>query len=325
MKKAIVTGAGGFIGGALTELLLQKGTTVYGVDISERALERHAGQNFIPVIADFSKYHELHSMISDRDIDVFYHFAWQGGFEKSIGDYRLQLENAKACGGAITAAMSVGCRKFVNAGTYNQYEITSILNSNADNLRPTCIYSAAKTAANIICKTIASHNIEYCAGLIPMPYGEYNRSMQLPNVLMLSLLRGVSPKLVEGNNWYDMVYIADIAAAFEAIGERGKSGCEYYIGHRDKRTFKDIVTEIGNIIAPDVDLKFGEYVETKVFDESIIDFDKLYVDTGYECRTDFKESIMKTAQWLRSEYSAKTGGGGYNRQVSLFASGKAAA
>lgn len=301
MRKTVITGAGGFIGGALTELLLNKGIPVYGVDISEKALERHAGKaNFIPIIADFSEYLELHEIIQD-DIDVFYHFAWAGGFEKSISDYRLQLDNAKACGDAIKAAISLKCKKFVNAGTYNQYEIASILNSNSNNLRPTCIYSSAKTAANIICKTLSADKIEYCAGLIPMPYGENNRSMQLPNVLMISLIRGISPKLIEGNNWYDMVYIEDIAKAFEAIGERGKNGSEYYIGHRSKRIFKDIVTEIRDIIAPKVELRFGEYKDHKVFDESLIDFDKLYLDTRYECVSDFKETIERTAEWLRSD------------------------
>ena len=77
MKKAIVTGAGGFIGGALTELLLDKGMTVYGVGISEKALGRHTGKaNFYPIIADFTKYGSLHEQIEERDIDVFYHFAW---------------------------------------------------------------------------------------------------------------------------------------------------------------------------------------------------------------------------------------------------------
>ncbi len=302
MRKAIITGAGGFIGGALTELLLEKGITVYGVDISEKLLERHSDkENFIPVIADFSKYSELHEMIKADDIDVFYHFAWAGGFESSISNYRLQLDNAKSCGDAITAAISLKCKRFVNAGTYNQYEIASILNSNSENLRPTCIYSSAKTTASIICKTLAADKIEYCAGLIPMPFGENNRSMQLPNVLMLSLIRGISPKLIEGNNWYDMVYIEDIAKAFEAIGKRGKSGSEYYIGHRIKRTFKDIVTEIRDIIAPEIELRFGEYKDHKVFDESLIDFEKLYIETGYECVSDFGETIKRTVEWLRSD------------------------
>ena len=134
-----------------------------------------------------------------------------------------------------------------------------------------------------------------------MPYGENNRSMQLPNVLMLSLLRGISPKLIEGNNWYDMVYIADIAEAFEAIGQNGKDGSEYYIGHREKKTFKEIVTAIRNIIAPEVELRFGEYKEQKTFNESLIDFDKLYIDTAYECKSNFNETIKRTADWLQSD------------------------
>ena len=285
MKTAIVSGAGGFIGGALTELLLNKDLTVYGVDLSFEMLKKFSKyKNFIPVIADFSKYEKLHEMINN-EIDVFYHFAWSGGFENSLSDYNLQLNNAKACGDAIKAAISIKCKKFVNAGTYNQYEIASILNSDYSNFRPTCIYSTAKTAANIICKTIAKNEIEYCTGLIPMPYGENNRSMQLPNILILSLLRGIAPKLIEGNNWYDMVYIADIAEAFEVIGEKGKNGSEYYIGHRIKRSFKDIV--------------IGEYKDQKIFDESLIDFDKLYIDTGYECLSSFGETIKRTAEWLR--------------------------
>ena len=87
MKKAIVTGAGGFIGGALTKLLLSKGVTVYGVDISEKALVRYSGkENFVPIVADFTKYDHLHEMIRG-DIDVFYHFAWDGAYGPKTADY----------------------------------------------------------------------------------------------------------------------------------------------------------------------------------------------------------------------------------------------
>lgn len=310
MKKVIVTGAGGFIGGALTELLLKKGIIVYGVGISEKALERHQDrENFIPVIADFTKYSQLHEMIND-DIDVFYHFAWQGVFGEAFKDYRLQLSNAVYAADALNEAIKIGCKKFVFAGTYNEIEVADFIDMSGQKPRYTCIYSAAKTAAEIICKTIASNfGIEYSAGLTSMSYGENNRSMMLANVVIKQLINGESPNLIEGNIPYDFIYIDDIARAFYAIGEKGKHLKSYYIGHRQLRTFREWLTDIGKIINPDVKLNFGAYPDDASRNYEKIDLNALYNDTGFECRADFKKSILKTANWLKSELKNSTGGG----------------
>lgn len=301
MKRVIVTGAGGFIGGALTQLLLDKGVTVYGVDISEKALERHKGrENFIPVIADFTKYGQLHEVIQD-DIDVFYHFAWQGVFGEPFRDYRLQLSNAASAGDAITEAVKIGCKKFVFAGTYNEIEVADFLDMSGLHPRYTCVYSAAKTAAEIICKTIAANSgIEYSAGLTAMSYGERNRSMMLSNVVLKQLVNGESPRLIEGNIPYDFVYIDDIARAFYAIGEKGKHLKSYYVGHRKLKTFREYLTAIGETVNPAVELKFGVYPDDASRNYDKIDLDALYRDTGFECQADFRESILKTAEWVKN-------------------------
>lgn len=300
MKKAIITGAGGFIGGALTELLLSKGIIVYGVDISEKSLERYEEKDgFIPIVADFTKYEHLHEMIQD-DIDVFYHFAWQGVFGEPFKDYRLQLSNAASAGDAISEAVRIGCKKFVFAGTYNEIEVADFIDMSGQNPRYTCIYSAAKTAAEIICKTIAANSgIEYSAGLTSMSYGENNRSMMLANVVLKQLVNGESPKLIEGNIPYDFIYIDDIARAFYAIGERGKHLKSYYIGHRKLMLFKEWLSEIGEIVNPAVELKFGAYPDDASRNYDKIDLDALYNDTGFECESHFKESILKTAEWVK--------------------------
>ncbi len=302
MKTAIVTGAGGFIGGALTELLLDKGVAVYGVDISEKALSRHSGKiNFHPVIADFTKYGRLHEMIR-ADVDVFYHFAWQGVFGAAFKDYHLQLDNAAYAADAITEAVKIGCKKFVFAGTYNEIEVLDHIDMSGQSPRSTCIYSAAKTAAEIICKTIAvDSGIEYSAGLTAMSYGENNRSMMLANVVLKQLTNGVSPRLIEGNIPYDFIYISDIARAFYAVGERGVHLKSYYVGHRILRTFREYLTEIGQIVAPEVPLLFGEYPDDNSSrNYNKIDLDALYRDTGFECTADFHQSILKTAEWVRN-------------------------
>ena len=304
MKKVIITGAGGFIGGALTKLLLEKGVTVYGVDVSEKALERHKDKvNFIPVTADFSKYDRLHEMIKDNDVDVFYHFAWQGVYGEAFKDHRLQLNNAAYAGDAIKEAVAIGCKKFVFAGTYNEIEVADFIDMSDQKPRYTCIYSAAKSAAEIICKTIAANlGIQYSAGLVAMSYGENNRSQMMANVVLSQLIKGESPRLIKGDIPYDLIYIDDIAKAFYAIGEKGKHLKSYYVGHRRLKTFRELLTEMGQAVSPTTKLRFGEFPDdnsSRNYDK--IDLDALYNDTGFECTADFKESILKTTEWLKTQ------------------------
>ena len=208
MKKVIVTGATGFIGGALTKKLLSMGVKVYGVDINAERLEtmKQYG-DFVPIVADFTKYANLSEIINESGFDVFFHFAWQGVFGDSFKDYRLQLNNAAYAADAIMAAKSLNCHKFVLAGTYNEYEIENFMRSDSFTPRYTCIYSTSKMAAELVCKTLAFQNgIEYSAGRICMAYGEGNRSKMLANIVINQLNNKKNPKLIEGNNYYDMIY-----------------------------------------------------------------------------------------------------------------------
>lgn len=308
MRKVIVTGAGGFIGGALARKLLDQGLIVYGIDVDlsmTAFLDQY--ENFIPVAASFSEYKMLDQIIEERNFDVCYHFAWQGVFGDSFKDYSLQLDNAKYACEALMAAQKLNCGKFVMAGTYNEFEIKNFLNSDNFEPRYTCIYSTSKLAAELICKTLAYNNgINYSAGLICMAYGERNRSRMLANVVINQLINNVSPKLIEGNNLYDMIYIDDIADAFIAIGEKGKNLKSYYVGHRKLKKFRELITEMRDILNPNVELNFGQFKDTANMNYSLIDLDALYNDTGFECKADFRESILKTAQALRDT------GGGYN-------------
>ena len=301
MNRVIITGCGGFFGGALTSTLLSRGIKVYGVDISEEKLSRFSSyDNFTPVVAEFEDYEKLPEMIKDTDIDVFYHLAWAGGFTTAIRNYKLQMMNAAYAGDALTAAAKMNAKRFVYANTYNQYEIINFLESEMFEPRYTCIYSAGKTAASLICRTLA-HNmgIEYSAGLIPMPYGENNYSKQLVNVVINSLNHGKAPRLVEGNNLYDLVYVQDIADALIAIGEKGKDKKEYYVGHRRLKTFREWMVEIRDEIAPEVELRFGEYKDNQQIDYSKVDLDALFKDTGWECHYELIDRIMDTAQWVK--------------------------
>lgn len=299
MKSAIITGVGGFLGSHLCQRLLKNGIKVYGVDVNEALHKQFDSRLYTPIIASFEEYNLLHEKIK-QPVDVFFHFAWAGGLlQSSFINYELQLSNAKYACDAYMEAVKIGCKRFVNSGTNNQVEIKQFINTLDFQPRTTCIYATAKTALELIIKTLATkHKTEYLATMIPMPYGEGNRSMQLFNVVVKSLLEGKSPSLIEGNNLYDMVYIEDIIGAFVAVAEKGKSGRSYYVGHRKLRTFRSWIEEIRDIVAPDVKLKFGEYKDPLNLDYSLVDLDLLYKDTGYECTTQLSEILPNLTKWI---------------------------
>lgn len=302
MKTVAITGVGGFLGFHLCDRLLKMGVHVYGIDVKLEFQSMFTEcPNYTPIVADFEHYKELHTLITEP-IDVFFHFAWQGGLlQNSFWNYELQLSNAKYACDAFQEASLMGAKRFVNSGTNNQIEITQFLNSKDFTPRGTTIYASAKIALELMCKTLATKSeTDFVGCMIPMPYGDGNRSMQLFNVVAKNLIDGTSPKLIEGNNLYDMIYIGDIVDAFIAIAEKGKAGRTYYIGHRKLKTFRKWIEDIRDIVAPDVELKFGEYKDPLNMDYNCVDLDQLYNDTGFEANSNFEETIRETFEWIKS-------------------------
>lgn len=302
MKSAVVTGATGFIGSNLVRELLSRGVRVYGIGTNiAKLIDSGFEGDFIPVTADFRVFDSLDKYIPEKDIDVFYNMAWQGGFTSALKDYGLQFSNAQAACDALISATKIGCKKFVYAGTVNEIEINQFMNNERFTPRNTNIYASAKVAADMICRTLAYNNdIQYCSALIPLPYGVGNASRQLINIVIKNAYEGAPSKLIPGDNLYDIAHISDVVRALYDIGESGKSMRSYYIGHRNLRTFKEIVTQIRDTINPEAELRFGEYKDSLNMDYSYTDLEALYNDTGFECSADFEETIKEQAEWLKS-------------------------
>lgn len=301
MEKVIITGANGFIGKALTSYLLQKDVQVY-------AIVRHSQNDFpihnkkLKVIkAEFNEYPLLPNLINDT-IDVFYHLAWDGVFGTPFKDYSLQLSNTKYSCDALMSAVQMNCGKFVMTGTVNELEVRKLLAMNECKPRYTCIYGTAKAASALIGKTLAyQNNIEFNEAILTIAYGPGDNSNMLPNLLIKSLLSNQRPKLVKGDHLYDWVFIGEIAKSLAVIGEKGKNFKTYYVGHNELRKFRDIVLEVRDIVNPDMELVFGEIADQSYLDYSKIDVDALYRDTGYKNNSNFKENILNTVEWIRSQ------------------------
>ena len=249
---------------------------------------------------DMEHYDALEKYIYEP-ADAFFHFAWNGTFGPALTDYELQLKNTKLACDAICAAHKINVKKFVFAGTVNELEIKGFLNKDTFEPRLAGIYGTAKLTSEMLLKILAfSFNMQINIGIIGSTYGEGDRSRMVQNILIKHFLEGKSPRLISGETSYDWVYIQDIVRGFIYIADKGISQKSYYIGHHELKTFREIVTEVRDIINPNVELKFGEIPEKTVIDFSSINIRALTEDTGYQPKADFKSSILKTADWVKT-------------------------
>lgn len=312
MKSAVVTGAGGFIGHALSKKLLEGGCRVYGVDVagqSMKDLENY--ENFRPIctnLADGSLRQNI-----DGVVDVLYYLSWGGKLGgRDLYDADLQTSNI-ATAARVCTDMGGLCRRFIFAGS--SYEFMK--NKSKD--IPFCIYGVAKRAAADMCASIALRSrMEFNKAILTNTYGVGDRSEKAVNTIAWAMMNGLPLKLVEGDRPNDWVYVDDTVEGL-IHAACGISFKEYYIGHSEITTFREKITMMRDVLCPDRELKFGEMPEDTYIDYSETDLNALGDDTGFMCREEFNSSIIKTAEWLRqsrkcSEVRPESDRGGYKSE-----------
>jgi nucleoside-diphosphate-sugar epimerase len=304
MASYVVTGANGFIGKRLTKTLLDSGNKVFAVVTDKKAMDDLACSSLIVLDGFFADYDRLFHSIPIGEIDTVFHFAWQGLCGKDVKDYRAQLDNAKYACDAFVYSQEIKAKRFILISSINTAEtITYLTGENHSIPRYTNVYGIAKLSAEMICKTIAANvpgTLFNCAQL-SMVYGEGNYSKMVPNIVLSSLIKGVSPSLIKGDRLYDLVYVGDVVSGLLAISAKGKNLETYPIGHIELKTFKELFSEVGSIVNPNVPLRFGAYPGDVEIDFSSIDFRKTFRDTGFAAKADLKKTILSTAKWISQQ------------------------
>lgn len=305
MKKVVVTGAGGFIGKALTKRLLELGYLVYAISRMPNELADIASDNLISVTCDFSHYCELSEKIS-ANIDWFIHFAWTGVSGSEGKSLVAQVENIKASAVAMEQAKLMGTKKFLFTGSSYQYRMESMINEGEEVFLRKNLYGLAKEAGtNLLYAAALENGIEFNSVLFTNVFGVGDRSKRSTNMMIGKLLAGKQLDLISGEHFHDWVYIEDAINGILAVLEKGVNGKNYYIGHRKLETFRDIIIRVRDVVAPMAELNFGNYDDKAYIDYSKIDLEQLYQDTGFECSTNFSEGIRQTAEWIKEQLEGK--------------------
>lgn len=296
MKKALVTGANGFVGSALVRDLLANGIEVIALDRINNNISEKA--RFVP--HELSESGKLPEIIADRDIDVFYHFAWAGSAGAARTDVNLQLDNVKWTVDCLRTAKEMGCKRFVCAGSIMEHETISAAYKQDNKPGLGYIYGSGKLAAHTICASVAADiGIDLVWAKITNAYGVGELSPRFVNTTIRKIIHGEPLEFTSGTQNYDFVYIDDVARAFRMIGENGKPFRHYLIGSSNAKPLREFVLEMKSALAPDREFKFGDVPFTGV-SLSLEDYDCSLTenDTGFKAEIAFAEGVRRTMEWL---------------------------
>lgn len=302
MRKAIVTGANGFIGTALCKELSAQGVQVIAIVRNESANINSIKdvEGIRIVYSDLSQFGNLASAILDRDVDVMYHLAWIGSAGPLRGNEEVQLKNVQYTCDAVRACKEMNCKKFVFASSIMEYEIAAVMESTRTPGINT-LYSTAKIAADYMAKTIAGDlGIEYMRVVISNIYGVGELSPRLINTSIRKMLNGEHCAFSAGEQMYDFIYITDAAKAFVALGDCGKANGTYYLGSQNPKPLKEFLIEMKDAVDPDIEIGLGEIP----FDGITLSYEEFDIhaiknDTGFVPEVSFADGIKKTTEWIR--------------------------
>lgn len=290
MKKAIVTGACGFVGRALTECLRRKGVEVLAVGRAKQRERASFGEGVTFAAAE--EMTEADWLRLGRGTEIFYHLAWSGSAGKGREDLLLQAENLRQTALSLERAEALGCGKWIGAGSIAEGEAAG-----SKNPAPSEIYGWAKKAAWEMCRRHQG-NTEVLWGRITNAYGAGEDSSRLICRSLKEIGRGRRLSFTEGTQLYDFLYITDAAEAFFSLGEKGQGGKAYVIGSGEARPLRQwlgiLLSESGG------QADFGALAQKGAgLTAEELDTAELRRDTGFFPQINFEEGIRRTMAWQK--------------------------
>ena len=317
MKKVLITGADGFIGSHLTEMLVSQGYKVkalsqYNSFNSWGWLESINCKKDVEIITgDIRDPH--YCKIITKDVDIIFHLAALIGIPFSYVAPDSYVEtNIKGTLNICQAAKENGISRLIHTSTSEVYGTAQYVPIDEKHpLQPQSPYSASKIAADSM--AMSFYNSFNLPVTIARPFNTYGPRQSaraiIPTIITQIASGKKEIKLGDVSPTRDFNYVEDCCRAFIMLAENDKTiGETFNIGSNKEISISDTFKLIKELMSSDVtfvnDQQRNRPKKSEVY-RLWCDNNKINKLVGYKPQIIIQDGLKKTIEWITKPENLK--------------------
>lgn len=311
-KKVLVTGADGFIGSHLTEMLVRQGAHVKALSLYNSFndwgwLENTDCLDKVEVVCGDIRDPNFCREIT-KDVDVVFHLAALIAIPYSyVAPDSYVATNVTGTLNMLQAARDAGVKRFLHTSTSEVYGTARFVPISEEHpLQPQSPYSATKIGADAV-----AMSFYYTFGMpltIVRPFNTYGPRQSaravIPTIITQILAGKQSIRLGSLNPTRDFNYVEDTCRGFIALAEcEAALGETVNIGSNQEITIGDTVSLIQKLIGSKVTIESDDQrirPERSEVERLWCDNSKIRKLTGFEPQVSVEEGLTRTIEWMRN-------------------------
>lgn len=302
MKTVLLTGATGFLGSHMLELLLQSG---YNVIVTKRSTsDVWRIEHLLSKVQSYDiDTDSIETVFASNKIDAVIHLATlYRKFNNGKEVAEMVSSNITFPIELLEVGLRHGLKAFINTGTFFEYDCSHLPVDESSSLSAFNLYAKTKTAFESMLQTYSDKLLINTFRLFS-PYGEKDNQKLIPLIINRAL-SGNKLELSEGFQKLDFIYAKDVVAAYLAAIKRFEISDvknEYQIfnlGSGITLSVRDVLSVVEQSAGVKIDVTWGEKSAADI-PVAYANISKAKAVLGWEPHYSIQQGICNTLSYYK--------------------------
>ena len=304
MKRALLTGASGFVGANLARRLLNDGYEVHSILRPEHKpwrIEDISNDLSIHRV-DLADTDKLDSVIRLAQPDYVFHLAAYGAYSYQENFSDIANTNIIGTYNLLDACLKTGFEVFLNAGSSSEYGFQDHAPTEDELPLPNSAYSWSKLSATLWCGLVARSTSQRIHTLrLYSVYGPWEEPTRLVPTLIRKGIDGKLPPLVNPETARDYIYTQDVEDAFLSVATTPglPNDAVYNVCTGIETRLKDIVDLTRELLSIDQEPDWGSMEQRQWDTNKWVGQPNLLINaTNWRPKMTLADGLCQTINWL---------------------------